>query len=65
MMTIEETLRKAILESGKSRFQIAKETGVSQTQLCRFMQGRTLTLPTAEPLIRYFGYRLTKGKRKK
>lgn len=62
-MSIEERLRGDIKKSGKSRFQIAKETGVTEAQLCRFMQGKTLTLPTAEILIRYFGYRLTKRKK--
>ncbi len=63
-MTIEETLRKAILKSGKSRFQIAKETGVTEAQLCRFMQGKTLTLPSAQKLADFFGLELTKKKKK-
>ncbi len=59
-MDIDEVLRKEIEKSGRSRYRIAKDTGVSAAQLCRFMQGRTFTAKNAEVLLRYFGYEITK-----
>jgi plasmid maintenance system antidote protein VapI len=58
-----EIIRKEIQKSGKSRYEIAKETGVSEAQLCRLIQGRTLTCETAEVLLKYFGYELRKKKK--
>ena len=41
MSDILDTLRKALAKSGKSRYQIAKETGLEQATLCRFVKGQT------------------------
>ena len=57
-------LRAEIEKSKKSRYQISDESGVSQAQLCRLMQGRTLTVETAEVLLEYFGYAIKKTKPK-
>jgi len=62
---ITETIRKEIERSKKSRYQIAKETGVSECQLCKLMQGKTFNCTTADVLLKYFGYKLKKGKAKK
>ncbi len=59
---IAETVRKEIAKSKKTRYQIAKETGVSEAQLCRFMQGRGVTCETADVLLKYFGYTLKKNR---
>jgi len=59
-----EIIRNEILKSGKTRYEISKETGVSEAQLCRLMQGRKLTCETADVLLKYFGYELRKTKRK-
>lgn len=37
---ISEQLRLAIAESGVSRYAISKETGIAQSTLCKFMQGK-------------------------
>jgi len=62
-----ETIRKEIEKSGKkgkTRYRIAKETGVGEDQLCRIMQGRTCTVETADILLNYFGLAITTKKRK-
>jgi len=53
---IVDVIRKEIGRSKKTRYQIAKESGVSEAQLCRLMQGKTLTCETADILLKYFGY---------
>ena len=60
-----ETIRKEIAKSKKTRYRIARESGVSEAQLCRLMQGKTITCETAEIMLKYFGYSLKKGKVKK
>jgi len=64
-MDIAKTIRKEIKTCGKTRYQIAKDTGVSETILCRMMQGTSIREATATILLNYFGYELkkTKGKR--
>ena len=64
-MDILKIIRQEIIESGKTRYAISKETGVKQEQLLRLMDGKTLTVKTTEILLKYFGYNLTKGKRGK
>ncbi|HBG28188.1 MAG: hypothetical protein A2Y10_19615 [Planctomycetes bacterium GWF2_41_51] len=60
-----ETIKKVIEKSGKSRYVIAKESGVSQSQLCKAMQGKDLCCETADMLCKYFGLELVKSKGKK
>jgi transcriptional regulator with XRE-family HTH domain len=62
---IVQTIRKEIASSNKTRYQIAKESGVSEAQLCRLMQGKTITCETADILLQYFGYKLKKGQMRK
>ena len=59
---IVETIRKEIGRSNKTRYRIAKESGVSEGQLCKLMKGKTLTCETADILLKYFGYKMKKGK---
>lgn len=40
MAKIVNQMRKAIINSEKSRYAISKQTGVSQSQLCLFMSGK-------------------------
>lgn len=40
MPTIYDPIRDAIAASDKSRYRIAKETGIGEPQLCLFMAGR-------------------------
>ena len=58
--SIERQLRQAIAKSGMSLNQLAKETGVHQAQLSRFMRSeRTLTLSAAAKLCAFLGLQLT------
>lgn len=58
-----ETLKKEIQRCGKSRYQIAKESGISEAQLCRFMKGQSFQCETADILLKYFGYELRKKRK--
>jgi plasmid maintenance system antidote protein VapI len=50
-----ETLRTLIANSGKSTTAIAREAGIAQPVLHRFVTGeRTLTLETADKLLTFF-----------
>ncbi len=54
-MTITETLRKAIRDSGQSLYAIAAATGVTRPSLSRFMAGtQSLRLDMADKLAVYF-----------
>ena len=58
--TLAEQLRAALADSGLSHYRIAKETGVSQPIITRFVNGtRGLSLETADRLAAYFGMRFT------
>lgn len=63
-MDIAEIIRKEIERSKKTRYQIAKETKISEAQLCRLMQGKTLTAETLGVLFKYFGYKIIKKGRR-
>ena len=57
-MAISDELRNAIRKSGKSLTMLAKESGVPQPMLTRFMNGQDLRLATADKLCSYFGLEL-------
>jgi transcriptional regulator with XRE-family HTH domain len=60
-----EGLRAAIEASGLTRYRIAKETGVPETSLMRFMRGETsLRLDKADALAKYLGLELVKRRGK-
>jgi plasmid maintenance system antidote protein VapI len=62
---LDESLRKAIMDSGKSINAVATESGISQAVLQRFATGqRSLTLETAERLAAYFGLELRTSREK-
>jgi len=55
----------AIKKSGYSIYKLAKESGVSQPVLCRFMNGkRGITLATASKLADTLGLKLILEKKK-
>lgn len=60
-----DTIKKAIKKSGKTRYQIAKETGVNESQLCKIMQGTDLRCATADILCEYLGLELIKKESKR
>ena len=64
-MMIIETIRKQIKKSGLSRYRISQDTGVDQATLTRLMQGKTITVETADILLKYFGFELKPKKSKK
>ncbi len=55
---IMENIRRAIEESGKSRYRIFKETGIDQAVLCKIMGGGTCSMETADKLCEYLGLEL-------
>lgn len=62
-MTVTDALKTAIEESGVSRYRIAKDTGITEPSLCRFMQGQSsLRLDKADVLANYLGLELTRRK---
>lgn len=65
--TLTEQLKQAIDDSGLSIYRIAKDTGIPQPVLHRFMTGDrpSIRLKTAESLAAYFGMRLTAPKKAK
>jgi hypothetical protein len=64
-MDIADTIREEILKSKINRRQISLKSSVSEEQLCRLMQGKTLTAETLGILLDYFGYELKKKARRK
>ena len=62
---IMEQIRKHIKSCGKTRYRIAKETGIDKAALCRVMQGGSCKAETADILLEYFGFELVAKKGKK
>ena len=63
-----EKIAKAIEKSGKTRYQISKETSIDQAVLCRIVTGSgtgSCSTKTADALCKYFGLELVAKKRKK
>ncbi|MCA9120999.1 MAG: helix-turn-helix transcriptional regulator [Planctomycetaceae bacterium] len=57
--TLAEQIRQAIIDSGITQYRIAKDTGISQPLLTRFVNGdRGISLDTADKLIEYLGLEL-------
>lgn len=56
-----KVLKAAIKESGLTRYRIAKDTGIDQAALMRFVRGETsLRLDKADVLAAYLGLELTR-----
>ena len=53
-----ENIAKAIEKSGKSRYQINKDTGIDQAVLCRIVSGGSCSIETADILCKYLEIRL-------
>jgi ribosome-binding protein aMBF1 (putative translation factor) len=60
---VSEQLRKAIEGAGVSRYQLSKETGISESVLSRFVAGKTsLTIDNADKLCERLQLQLVKQK---
>jgi transcriptional regulator with XRE-family HTH domain len=63
---IEKQLKQAVLKSNMSRYRIARESGLTESQLSYFVNDqRTLTLPAAAKLANTLGLELVQRKSKK
>jgi DNA-binding phage protein len=57
--SLSETLKQAIHASGKSVYQIASDSGVSQIVVSRFLSGeRDIRMATADKLVHALGLKL-------
>jgi transcriptional regulator with XRE-family HTH domain len=55
-LALTEQVRRAIAESGQTRYRIAQETGIAESTLCKFMAGeRGFTLASLDKLADYLG----------
>jgi transcriptional regulator with XRE-family HTH domain len=62
---IEEQFRRAILESGMTRYRLCKLSGVTNSQLSLFVHGkRSLTLGSAAKVAQVLGIELIQKKKK-
>lgn len=60
-MSLADQLRKAVTDSGLSVYRIAKDSGVSQAVLQRFITGdrKNIRIDTADKVATFFQMRLT------
>ncbi len=59
-----ENIAETIIKSGKSRYQISKDTGIDNAVLCRIVSGGSCSIKTADILCKYFGLELKPKKGK-
>ena len=66
MDTIQDTLKRAITDSGLSGYELERQTGVNRLSIGRFMRGITgLNMEQAQLLADYFGLALLPVKPKR
>ena len=53
-----KSITNAIAKSGKSRYQIHRDTGIDQTVLFRIVHGQGCSIETADKLCEYLGLEL-------
>ena len=59
MAQLIESIRAAVEASGETRYRIAQQTGIAESQLSRLMNGeRGLSVDTLEILADYLGLRI-------
>lgn len=59
-----DKLAKAIEKSGKSRYQIYKDTGIDQSVLHKIVNGGGCSIETADILCEYLGLELVQKKKR-
>lgn len=57
-MPISDVIREAVKASGKSLNEIARETGIPQPTISRFVLGADLRVSNVDKLAEYFGLQL-------
>jgi hypothetical protein len=57
-MKATDVVRQAITRAGVSRYVISQRTGVPDSTLCRFMQGRPIVSDTIDVLVEALGLEL-------
>ena len=63
---LSDQIRRAVLESGLSRYAIWQATGIDQATLCRFVAGKCgMTLETLDVLAEHLDLNITVGKGKR
>ena len=60
-----EKLAEAIKKSGKSRYQIHKDTRIDQSVLHKIVNGGGCSIETADKLCEYLGFELVAKKKSK
>lgn len=66
MSKICDELKQAIERDPRSRYRLSKETGIEQSQLSRFVNGkRSLTIESIEILAKALGFELIMQKKTK
>ena len=58
-----EKLQSAIKKSGKTRYEIYKDTGVNQGVLSRIANGGGCSIETAEILLKHFNLKIVKDRK--
>lgn len=61
---IMKNILRAMEQSGKTRYQIWQDTGISQTILHRIVNGGTASIETLDTLCKYLGLELKSKKEK-
>jgi hypothetical protein len=61
-MDVVEIILKEIETCGKTRYRIAQDTGITEAQLHRLVNGGSLKAETVGLLLEYFGYEIRKKK---
>jgi hypothetical protein len=62
-ITFTDQLRQIVESCGISRYQLAKESGIDETTLCRFVHGeRCLSESNLDKLGEFFGLRIVTDK---
>lgn len=63
--SLTDQIRAALADCGETRYRVAKNTGLSEPQLCRFAAGQGLSLPAIDALAEYLGLEIVvRGKGK-
>jgi predicted transcriptional regulator len=63
--TLSLALREAIIEDGRTIYEISKAIGIEPDSLYRFQQGKDIRLETADRLAKALGLELRPFKRKR